>query len=43
MFGTFMEASQATAVGSALAAMMIYILMAMVLLFRPQGLYGVRA
>jgi branched-chain amino acid transport system permease protein len=43
MFGVFMEASQATAVGSALAAMMIYILMAMVLIFRPQGLYGVRA
>ena len=43
MFGVFMDASQATAVGSALAAMMIYILMAMVLIFRPQGLYGARA
>jgi branched-chain amino acid transport system permease protein len=43
MFGLFMDPSQATAVGSALAAMMIYILMAMVLIFRPQGLYGARA
>jgi branched-chain amino acid transport system permease protein len=43
LFGVVMETSQATAVGSALAAMMIYILMAIVLIFRPQGLYGVRA
>lgn len=39
-FGNFMEASQATSVGSALASMLIYILMAMVLIVRPRGLYG---
>ncbi|MDW3181895.1 branched-chain amino acid ABC transporter permease [Roseobacter sp.] len=39
-FGTFMEASAATAVGSSLASMSIYILMAGVLLFKPTGLYG---
>ena len=43
LFGTFMEPSQATGVGSALASMLIYILMAAVLVVRPQGLYGVRA
>ncbi|MGC3937509.1 branched-chain amino acid ABC transporter permease [Roseobacter sp. EG26] len=40
VFGTFMEASAATAIGSSLASMSIYILMAGVLLFRPTGLYG---
>ncbi|WP_299657319.1 branched-chain amino acid ABC transporter permease [uncultured Tateyamaria sp.] len=35
-----MEASAATSVGSALASMSIYILMAIVLIFRPTGLYG---
>ncbi|WP_299736580.1 branched-chain amino acid ABC transporter permease [uncultured Roseobacter sp.] len=39
-FATFMEPSAATAVGSSLASMSIYILMAGVLLFRPTGLYG---
>ena len=39
-FGLFMEPSAATAVGSSLASMSIYILMAGVLLFRPTGLYG---
>ncbi|MEM9636085.1 MAG: branched-chain amino acid ABC transporter permease [Pseudomonadota bacterium] len=39
-FGTFMEPSAATAVGSSLASMSIYILMAGVLLFKPTGLYG---
>ncbi|WP_300014144.1 branched-chain amino acid ABC transporter permease [uncultured Roseobacter sp.] len=39
-FGTFMETSAATAVGSSLASMSIYILMAGVLLFKPTGLYG---
>jgi len=43
MFGLFMDPSQAAGIGSALASMLIYILMAMVLIFRPQGLYGVRA
>ncbi|MBW4710154.1 branched-chain amino acid ABC transporter permease [Roseobacter sp. YSTF-M11] len=40
LFATFMEPSAATAVGSSLASMSIYILMAGVLLFRPTGLYG---
>ena len=40
IFGTFMEASSATTVGSALASMLIYILMAGVLLFKPTGLFG---
>ncbi len=40
-FATFMEASDATAVGSALASMLIYALMALVLVFRPRGLFGV--
>lgn len=39
-FGTFMEASAATSVGSSLASMSIYILMAGVLLFKPTGLFG---
>jgi branched-chain amino acid transport system permease protein len=39
-FGTFMDPAAATAVGSSLASMSIYILMAGVLLFRPTGLYG---
>jgi branched-chain amino acid transport system permease protein len=40
LFGRFMEASQATTVGAALASMLIYILMAAVLLVRPRGLFG---
>ncbi|QBF33015.1 branched-chain amino acid ABC transporter permease [Thalassococcus sp. S3] len=40
LFGFFMDPSAATSVGSALASMLIYILMAGVLLFRPTGLYG---
>ena len=40
LFSTFMEASSATAVGSALASMLIYVLMAGVLLFKPTGLFG---
>ena len=42
-FGTVMEASAATTVGSALASMLIYILMAGVLIARPQGLFGAAA
>ncbi len=37
-----MDASQAASVGSALASMSIYILMAVVLAIRPTGLYGNR-
>ncbi|MEL7211836.1 MAG: branched-chain amino acid ABC transporter permease [Pseudomonadota bacterium] len=40
IFGSFMEPSSATTVGSALASMLIYILMAGVLVFRPTGLFG---
>ena len=40
IFGAFMNPSAATTVGSALASMLIYILMAGVLLFRPTGLFG---
>ncbi|MDR9483893.1 MAG: branched-chain amino acid ABC transporter permease [Sediminimonas sp.] len=40
LFATFMDASAAMSVGSALAAMSIYILMAGVLLVRPTGLFG---
>ena len=43
LFGAFMESSDATAVGSALASMFIYILMALVLFLRPTGLFGSRA
>ena len=39
-FSTFMETAAATSVGSSLASMLIYILMAVVLLYRPTGLYG---
>ena len=40
IFSTFMDPSAAASVGSALASMAIYILMAAVLLFKPTGLYG---
>ncbi|WP_424971037.1 branched-chain amino acid ABC transporter permease [Dinoroseobacter sp. S76] len=40
LFGTFLEPSAATSVGSAIASMAIYILMACVLVLRPTGLYG---
>lgn len=39
-FGVFLEPSAATSVGSAVASMAIYILMAGVLVLRPTGLYG---
>jgi branched-chain amino acid transport system permease protein len=41
IFALFLEPSAAVSVGSALASMLIYILMAGVLVFRPRGLYGV--
>ncbi|AXI47097.1 branched-chain amino acid ABC transporter permease [Sulfitobacter sp. SK012] len=40
LFATFMEAQAATSLGSSLANMSIYILMAGVLLFKPTGLFG---
>ena len=39
-FGLFMDTSSATTIGSSLASMSIYILMAAVLIFRPKGLFG---
>ncbi len=36
----FMDNSAASATGSALASMLIYVLMAVVLIWRPQGLFG---
>jgi branched-chain amino acid transport system permease protein len=39
-FKLFMEASAASTTGSALASMLIYILMAGVLIWKPQGLFG---
>lgn len=39
-FTTVMEPASASAVGSALASMLIYILMAGVLVFKPNGLFG---
>jgi branched-chain amino acid transport system permease protein len=40
MFGLFLDPSAATSIGSALASMSIYILMACVLIYRPTGLFG---
>jgi branched-chain amino acid transport system permease protein len=43
LFKLFLDSSTATAIGSALASMAIYVLMAAVLLWRPTGLFGARA
>jgi len=43
LFAQVMERSSAMLVGSSLASMLIYILMAVVLVVRPSGLYGVRS
>jgi len=40
MFGLFMDPSAAATVGASLSSMSIYILMALVLLFRPTGLFS---
>ncbi len=42
-FALFMENAQATSVGSALASMAIYILMAIILALKPQGLFAAGA
>ena len=39
-FATVMDPARATGIGSALASMLIYILMAGVLVWRPKGLFG---
>ncbi len=41
--GAVADPATASAVGSALASMLIYVLMAVVLVFRPSGLFGARA
>ncbi|GGC21818.1 branched-chain amino acid ABC transporter permease [Marivita lacus] len=43
LFKLFMEPGAATQTGSALASMAIYILMSLVLVWRPTGLFGARA
>lgn len=40
MFALFIEPSQAATVGTALASMLIYIVMAIILTMRPQGLFA---
>ncbi|WP_372613766.1 branched-chain amino acid ABC transporter permease, partial [Halomonas sp.] len=40
LFGLFMSPSDAAGVGTALAAMLIYILMAVILAFKPKGLFA---
>ena len=42
-FKLFMEGGAATQTGSALASMAVYILMGLVLIWRPTGLFGARA
>ena len=42
IFKLFMESGAATQTGSALASMAVYILMSVVLIWRPTGLFGVR-
>ncbi|WP_430469652.1 branched-chain amino acid ABC transporter permease [Thalassospira lucentensis] len=42
-FATFLDPASATAIGSALASMLIYIVMALVLFLRPSGLFGTEA
>ncbi|MBY8916428.1 branched-chain amino acid ABC transporter permease [Nitratireductor sp. L1-7-SE] len=43
VFGLFMPNSEAATVGAALASMLIYIVMALILAFRPQGLFAANA
>ena len=40
LFKAFMDPANATSVGSALASMLIYIFMAVILVFKPSGLFG---
>jgi branched-chain amino acid transport system permease protein len=42
LFAQFMDGSAANTTGAGLASMLIYILMAMLLLVRPTGLFGAR-
>jgi len=42
-FGLFTDPASATSIGSSLASMAIYLLMSAVLVWRPTGLFGMRA
>jgi branched-chain amino acid transport system permease protein len=42
-FKLFMDNASATSIGSSLSTMLIYILMAVVLVMKPTGLFGVKA
>ena len=42
LFGAVLDPASAMAIGSALASMLIYILMAAILVWRPAGLMGAR-
>jgi branched-chain amino acid transport system permease protein len=39
LFGLFTDPSSATSIGSALASMLIYLMMAAILAVRPKGLF----
>ncbi len=43
LFARVLDTSSANTIGASLASMLIYILMAVVLILRPQGLFGARA
>jgi branched-chain amino acid transport system permease protein len=43
LFKLFLAPSAATSIGASLGSMAIYILMAIVLIWRPTGLFGARA
>lgn len=43
LFALFMDTSEAASAGAAVASMSIYVLMALVLVIKPSGLFGVRA
>jgi branched-chain amino acid transport system permease protein len=43
LFKLVMDPSRATSLGAALSSMAIYVLMAVVLIWRPTGLFGARA
>ena len=42
LFGTFLPPQMASGAGPAVASVLIYVLMAVVLYFRPQGLFPAR-
>ncbi|WP_323037609.1 branched-chain amino acid ABC transporter permease [Pararhodobacter sp.] len=43
VFATFLDASEASSIGAALASILIYLLMAVVLILRPKGLFPLHA